>query len=80
MTVLFADNCKLSAKEKKSVIKEIITDEDVKKTLESEQESKTNNIIRKIIKTENVNINFLFAFTVSFIQKHFLPIFLKFRK
>ena len=80
MTVLFADNCKLSSKEKKSVIKVIITDEDVKNTMESEQNSAANNIIRKVIKTENVFINYLFAFSVAFVQKHFLPVFLKFRK
>ena len=80
MTVLFADNCKLSSKEKKSVIKEIISNSDVKKAMESQQDSTANEIIRKIIRTENVNINFLFAFTVAFIQKHFLPLFLKFRK
>ena len=80
MTVLFADNCSLTTKEKKAVIKEIISDEDVKKAMEEKQLSTANEIIRKIIKTENVNINFLFAFTVAFVQKHFLPIFLKFRK
>ena len=80
MTVLFADNCNLSSKEKKSVIKDIITDEDVKNAMKSKQTSTANEIIRKIIKTENVNINYLFAFSVAFIQKHFLPVFLKFRK
>ncbi len=80
MTVLFAENCKLTTEEKKAVIKEIITDEDVKNAMESKQDSTANEIIRKIIKTENVNINFLFAFAVAFIQKHFLPLFLKFRK
>lgn len=80
MTVLFADNCKLTVKEKKAVIKRIISDEDVKNAMESKQDSTANEIIRKIIKTENVNINYLFAFSVAFIQKHFLPVFLKFRK
>lgn len=80
MTVLFADNCRLTKKEKKAVIKEIISDTDVKTAMESEQSSAANEIIRKIIKTENVAMNYLFAFTVAFIQKHFLPIFLKFRK
>lgn len=80
MTVLFADNCKLTSEEKKAVIKVIITDEDVKNTMESEQPSTANEIIKKIINTENVNINYLFAFSVAFIQKHFLPLFLKFRK
>ena len=80
MTVLFADNCSLTTKEKKAVIKEIISDEDVKKAMEAKQLSTSNEIIRKIIKTENVNINFLFAYAVAFIQKHFLPLFLKFRK
>lgn len=80
MTVLFADNCRLTKKEKKAVIKEIISDTDVKTAMESEQTSAANEIIRKIIKTENVTMNYLFAFTVAFIQKHFLPLFLKFRK
>ena len=80
MTVLFADNCKLTEKEKKAVIKSIISDEDVKKAMKTEQTSTANEIIRRIIKTENVNLNFLFAFSVAFIQKHMLPIFLKFRK
>ncbi len=80
MTVLFADNCKLTSKEKKVVIKEIISDEDVKNAMKSKQTSTANEIIRKIIKTENVNLNFLFAFSVAFIQKRFLSVFLKFRK
>ena len=80
MTVLFADNCKLTSKQKKAVIKEIVSDEDVKNAMESKQNSTANEIIRKIIRTENVNINYLFAFSVAFIQKHFLPVFLKFRK
>ncbi|MBR5233746.1 MAG: glycosyltransferase [Clostridia bacterium] len=80
MTVLFAENCKLTSEEKKAVIKEIITDEDVKKAMESKQNSTANEIIRKIIRTENVFLNFTFAFSVAFIQKHFLPVFLKFRK
>lgn len=80
MTVLFADNCKLTSKEKKSVIKDIITDKDVKNAMKSKQNSIANEIIRKIIKTENMTINYLFAFSVAFIQKHMLPIFLKFRK
>lgn len=80
MTVLFADNCKLTSKQKKAVIKEIISDDDVKNAMESKQNSTANEIIRKIIRTENVMLNFLFAFSVSFIQKHFLPVFLKFRK
>ena len=80
MTVLFADNCKLTSKQKKAVIKEIVSDDDVKNAMESKQDSTANEIIRKIIKTENVNINYLFAFSVAFIQQHFLPVFLKFRK
>lgn len=80
MTVLFADNCKLTSKEKKTVIKEIISDEDVKNAMKSRQDSTANEIIRKIIKTESVILNYLFAFSVAFIQKHFLPVFLKFRK
>lgn len=80
MTVLFADNCKLTSKEKKAVIKDIITDDDVKNAMKSKQDSTANEIIRNIIKTENVFLNFTFAFSVAFIQKHFLPVFLKFRK
>ena len=80
MTVLFADNCSLTVKEKKGVIRNIISDADVKKAMESKQSSTANEIIRKIIKTENVFLNFMFAFSVAFIQKHFLPLFLKFRK
>lgn len=80
MTVLFADNCKLASKEKKAVIKEIISDEDVKNAMKSKQDSTANEIIRKIIKTESVFMNYMFTFSVAFIQKHMLPIFLKFRK
>lgn len=80
MTVLFADNCKLTSKEKKAVIKEIISDKDVKNAMKSKQDSTANEIIRRIIKTENEILNYLFAFSVAFIQKHMLPIFLKFRK
>lgn len=80
MTVLFTDNCKLTRKEKKAVIKEIISDKDVKNAMKSKQNSTANEIIRKIVKTENANINYLFAFSVAFIQKHFLQFFLKFRK
>ena len=80
MTVLFADNCKFTAKEKKAVIKNIITDDDVKNAMKSKQDSTANEIIRKIIKNENANLNFLFAFATAFIQKNMLPLFLKFRK
>lgn len=80
MTVLFADNCILSTKAKKSEIVKIIRDEDVKKAMKSKQDSTANEIIRKIIKTENVFLNYAFAFGVAFIQKHLLPVFLKFRK
>lgn len=79
MTVLFADNCKLTSKEKKAVIKEIISDQDVKNAMKSKQNSTANEIIRKIIKTRNVYLNYLFAFSVAFVQKNMLPIFLKFR-
>ncbi len=79
MTVLFADNCKLTSKEKKAVIKEIISDQDVKNAMKSKQNSTANEIIRKIIKTGNVYLNYLFAFSVAFVQKNMLPIFLKFR-
>lgn len=80
MTVLFADNCKLTYAEKVSAIKEIISDEAVKNAMESKQESTANEIIRKIIRTENAFLNFALAFGIAFIQKHLLPVFLKFRK
>lgn len=80
MTVLFAKNCKLSVKEKKKEIKRIITDADVKNALSEKQNGKANEIIRKIIKSGNVTVNYWFSFTVAFCQKHFLPLFLKFRK
>lgn len=80
MTVLFAANCKLTAKEKKTAIRNIISDEDVKNAMKSKQASTANEIIRKIIKTENSFLNYMFAFSVAFIQKHLLPVFLKFRK
>lgn len=80
MTVLFADNCKLTTKAKKAEIAKIISDEAVKKAMKSKQDSTANEIIRKIIKTENVFLNYMFAFSVAFIQKNMLPLFLKFRK
>lgn len=79
MTVLFADNCKLSVKEKKCEIKRIITDETVKNSL-CEKQDNANEIIRRIIMSENITLNYCFAFAVAFCQKHFLPLFLKFRK
>ena len=80
MTVLFADNCKLTSKEKKNEIRKILTDESVKKSLCEKQSGKANEIIRKIIKSGNLTVNYWFAFAVAFCQKHFLPLFLKFRK
>ncbi len=80
MTVLFADNCNLSSKEKKEEIRRIITDEAVKKSLCEKQSGKANEIIRKIIKSGNVTVNYCFSFAVAFCQKHFLPLFLKFRR
>lgn len=80
MTVLFANNCQLTAKEKKKEIRKIISDKDVKKAMQSKQDSAANDIIRKIIKTENIFLNYHFAFLIALIQKHFLPVFLKFRK
>lgn len=79
MTVLFADNCNLNNKEKKQQIKTIVTDDAVKQAM-SEKQNGVNEIIRKIIKSENVNLNFFFAFATAFIQKNMLPLFLKFRK
>lgn len=79
MTVLFADNCNLNNKEKKLQIKTIVSDDAVKQAL-SEKQNSVNEIIRKIIKSENVNLNFFFAFATAFIQKNMLPLFLKFRK
>ncbi len=80
MTVLFAKNCKLKSKEKKALIKEIVCDEDVIELVKSKQTGKANEIIRNIIKTQNVFLNFIFAFAVAFCQKYMLPLFLKFRK
>ena len=80
MTVLFAGNCKLTTKEKMAVIGDIISDEEVKKAMEFSQDSTANEIIRKIIRTENVFLNFTLAFGIAFIQKNLLPLFLKFRK
>lgn len=80
MTVLFADNCKLTAKKKKEKIRKIISDSAVVKSMNEKQQSSVNEIIRQIIKTENVSLNYLFAYFVAFCQKHFLPLFLKFRK
>lgn len=80
MTVLFADNCKLSTKAKKEEIKRIITDADVKNALCRKQSGKANEIIRKIITSGSITMNYCFAFAVAFCQKHFLPLFLKFRK
>lgn len=80
MTVLFADNCKLSQMEKKQKIADIITDSTVADTMHDKQTATANEIIRTIIKTKNVTLNYAFSFFVSFCQKHFLPLFLKFRK
>lgn len=80
MTVLFADNCKLTAKEKKTKIREILSDSAVVESMQIKQQSKATEIIRKIIKTGNVNLNYLFSYSVAFCQKHFLPLFLQFRK
>lgn len=79
MTVLFADNCKLSVKAKKQEIKKIIGDNTVKKAMQAKQNG-ANEIIRRIIKTENVALNYIFAFSVAFVQKNMLPLFLKFKK
>lgn len=80
MTVLFAANCTLTTAEKKQKINDIITDKTVIQAMELKQKSTANEIIRKIIKTGNVNLNYMFAYSVAFCQKHFLPLFLKFRK
>ncbi len=80
MTVLFAENCKLKTKEKKAKIKEIVCDADVIKLVKSTQNGKANEIIRRIIKTKNISLNYLFAFAVAFCQKYMLPLFLIFRK
>ena len=80
MTVLFADNCKLTNKEKKAEIRRIINDEAVKESFSNKQDSAANEIIRKIIASRNTALNYLLAFSVSFCQKHLLSVFLKFRK
>lgn len=80
MTVLFAENCSLTKKEKKIEIEKIIQDSDVKKALNEKQNGYANEIIRIIIRSESVFLNYSFAFAVAFCQKHMLPLFLKFRK
>lgn len=80
MTVLFAENCSLTNKEKKHEADRIINDETVKSALNLKQSGTANEIIRKIIKSGNVASNYWFAFAVAFCQKHFLKIFLKFRR
>ena len=80
MTVLFAGNCKLTASQKKQQIKNIIKDSCVIEAMNTKQLSVAGEIIRKVIATGNVSLNYLLAFSVAFCQKHFLPLFLKFRK
>ncbi len=80
MTVLFAENCYLTKKEKKQIVDKIINDETVKNSLNLKQNGTANEIIRKIIKSKNISLNYWFAFGVALCQKHFLPFFLKFRK
>ena len=80
MTVLFAGNCKLTASQKKQQIKNIIKDSCVIEAMQTKQLSVAGEIIRKVITTGNVSLNYLLAFSVAFCQKHFLPLFLKFRK
>lgn len=79
MTVLFADNCPLSKKEKKAKIEKILTDETVQTAMEAKQSGKANEVIRRVIRTGNIGLNYRFAQTVAFCQKKFLPLFLKFR-
>ena len=80
MTVLFADNCRLSPADKKNEINKIITDPVVISAMKEKQASAVNNIIRKIILSGNVTLNYIFAYSVGICQKYFLPVFLKFRK
>lgn len=80
MTVLFADNCKLTRKQKKLKIKEIVSDRIVISSMNEKQQGFANEIVRKIIKSSNVNLNYIFAYSVSICQKYMLPLFLKFRK
>ncbi|MBR5497607.1 MAG: glycosyltransferase family 2 protein [Clostridia bacterium] len=80
MTVLFAGNCKLTTSQKKQQIKNIIKDSCVIEAMKTKQLSVAGEIIRKVIATGNANLNYLLAFSVAFCQKHFLPLFLKFRK
>ena len=80
MTVLFAENCNITASEKQQQIRNIINDSCVTDAMKTKQFSVADEIIRKIIATGNVSLNYLLAFSVAFCQKHFLPLFLKFRK
>ena len=79
MTVLFAENCRLTHSQKLSEIKKVINHESVSETAENRQDSLYMEIIRRIIKTKSVRLNFLLAFAVSLCQKNLLPLFIKFR-
>lgn len=79
MTVLFAENCNLTRKEKKYEVKRILSDDVVRATVKNKQSAVTAKIIRLIIKTNCVSLNYLFAETVAVCQKKLLPLFLKFR-
>lgn len=80
MTVLFADNCKLTNKQKRQKIKEIVNDPVVTTSMNDKQQGFANEIVRRIIKTSNIQLNYIFAYSVAFCQKNMLPLFLKFRK
>lgn len=79
MTVLYADNCKLSKKEREAEVKRIITDKTVRETMTNRQVGTANELIRRIIKTENTRLNLILAKGIALCQKRFLSLFLKFR-
>lgn len=79
MTVMFADNCRLTKAEKKAEINKILSDNSVKESMCEKLDGTAVNIVRKIIKTGSVTLNYSFAKCVAICQKKFLPLFLKFR-
>ena len=79
MTVLFAENCQISKNGKKAEIERILSDETVQTAMTEKQSGKANEVIRRVIRTENSGLNYRFAKTIAFCQKKFLPLFLKFR-
>lgn len=79
MTVLYAENCRLTGEEKKEETKRIVTDSLVHETMKNKQNGIATEIIRRIILTQNPSLNLLFAWAVAVCQKKLLPLFLRFR-